>query len=198
MPEPIERHSEPVWRRQAVAEAAAGAGRLGCSAGETPSSVGVAGTVGSACRRSTSGAEARGGPASGAGTIASMLIHPQIDPVALRLGPLSVHWYGLTYLAAFLMFVWLGRRRLRHPAYADLSGQQAWSARDVEDILFLGVLGVVLGVEDLRVGGLLQHDYRGVGAGAKLLTAVAPLARALAEQAPQIQAAIEAQVKPFE
>ena len=74
-----------------------------------------------------------------------MLIHPQIDPVALKLGPLSVHWYGLTYLAAFLMFVWLGRRRLRHPAFAGREGQAAWNARDVEDILFLGVLGVVLG-----------------------------------------------------
>jgi phosphatidylglycerol---prolipoprotein diacylglyceryl transferase len=83
-----------------------------------------------------------------------MLIHPQIDPVALRLGPLSVHWYGLTYLVAFLLFVWLGRRRLRHPAYAGLSGSQAWSPRDVEDILFLGVLGVVLGG---RIGYVLFY-----------------------------------------
>ena len=29
-----------------------------------------------------------------------MLIHPQIDPIALQLGPVAVHWYGLTYLAA--------------------------------------------------------------------------------------------------
>jgi len=43
-----------------------------------------------------------------------MLIHPQIDPVALHLGPLSVHWYGLTYLAAFGLFMLLGRLRLRH------------------------------------------------------------------------------------
>ncbi len=88
-----------------------------------------------------------------------MLIHPQIDPVALRLGPLSVHWYGLTYLAAFLMFVWLGQRRLRQPVYARLYGSQAWSARDVEDILFLGVLGVVLGG---RIGYVLFYkplDY---------------------------------------
>jgi phosphatidylglycerol---prolipoprotein diacylglyceryl transferase len=73
-----------------------------------------------------------------------MLIHPEIDPVALRLGPLAIHWYGLTYLGAFLAFLWLGRQRLRHPAYAAAGGS-AWTARDVEDILFLGVLGVVLG-----------------------------------------------------
>ena len=38
-----------------------------------------------------------------------MLIHPQFDPVALSLGPLSVHWYGLMYLLAFLQFWWLVR-----------------------------------------------------------------------------------------
>ena len=79
------------------------------------------------------------------GTIPSMLIHPQIDPVALQLGPLSVHWYGLTYLAAFGLFMFLGLRRLRHPAFAKLEGVQAWHKQDVEDILFMGVMGVVLG-----------------------------------------------------
>jgi phosphatidylglycerol---prolipoprotein diacylglyceryl transferase len=71
----------------------------------------------------------------------NMLIHPQIDPVALQLGPLAIHWYGLTYLVAFALFMLLGRARLRHPTF-QASG---WQARDVEDILFLGVLGVVLG-----------------------------------------------------
>jgi phosphatidylglycerol:prolipoprotein diacylglycerol transferase len=74
-----------------------------------------------------------------------MLIHPQIDPVALAIGPVSIHWYGLTYLAAFVLFLWLGRMRLKHPPFMGLSGSQAWTFKDVEDFLFLGVLGVVLG-----------------------------------------------------
>ena len=74
-----------------------------------------------------------------------MLIHPQINPVALQLGPLAVHWYGLTYLAAFGLFIFLGLRRLRHQPYASMTGPAAWTRKDVEDILFLGVMGVMLG-----------------------------------------------------
>ena len=74
-----------------------------------------------------------------------MLIHPQINPVALQVGPLAVHWYGLTYLAAFGLFMALGLRRLHHQPFARLAAQGIWQKRDVEDILFLGVMGVVLG-----------------------------------------------------
>lgn len=77
-----------------------------------------------------------------------MLMYPQIDPVALQVGPLAVHWYGLTYLAAFALFMLLGTLRLRHPPFATArtaQGTPLWTRRDVEDILFLGVLGVVLG-----------------------------------------------------
>lgn len=74
-----------------------------------------------------------------------MLIHPQIDPVALQIGPLAVRWYGLTYLLAFALFMWLGRRRLRHPNFSGWQGKPAWQRQDVEDALFAGVLGVVLG-----------------------------------------------------
>lgn len=74
-----------------------------------------------------------------------MLIHPEINPVALQLGPIAVHWYGLTYLAAFGLFLLLGILRLRHEPYASMTGAAAWSRRDIEDILFLGVMGVVLG-----------------------------------------------------
>ncbi|MFM8609390.1 MAG: prolipoprotein diacylglyceryl transferase [Burkholderiaceae bacterium] len=74
-----------------------------------------------------------------------MLMYPQIDPVALKLGPVAIHWYGLTYLAAFGLFFWLATRRLRHPPFASVQGAGAWTRRDVEDLLFLGVLGVVAG-----------------------------------------------------
>ena len=74
-----------------------------------------------------------------------MLIYPHINPVALQIGPLAIHWYGLTYLAAFGLFMFLGTRRLRHPPFAAIQGPGAWTRRDVEDILFLGVMGVVIG-----------------------------------------------------
>lgn len=70
-----------------------------------------------------------------------MLVHPQFDPVAVALGPVQIHWYGLTYLAAFGLFLWLASLRVKKPWFADAG----WTRRDVEDLLFWGVLGVVLG-----------------------------------------------------
>ena len=70
-----------------------------------------------------------------------MLVHPQFDPVAIRLGPLQIHWYGLTYLVAFGLFLFLGVRRARLPWFAEAG----WTRRDVEDLLFWGVLGVIVG-----------------------------------------------------
>ncbi|MDP1535035.1 MAG: prolipoprotein diacylglyceryl transferase, partial [Rubrivivax sp.] len=70
-----------------------------------------------------------------------MLIHPQFDPVAVSLGPVQIHWYGLTYLLAFGLFLWLGARRVRQPQFANAG----WTRRDVEDLLFYGVIGVILG-----------------------------------------------------
>jgi phosphatidylglycerol:prolipoprotein diacylglycerol transferase len=74
-----------------------------------------------------------------------MLIYPQINPIALQLGPLAIHWYGLTYLAAFGLFFFLATLRLRHQPYAFITGPGAWTRKDIEDILFLGVMGVVIG-----------------------------------------------------
>lgn len=74
-----------------------------------------------------------------------MLIHPHIDPVALQVGPLAIHWYGLMYLLAFGLFLALARLRLRHEPYASLKGPWGWQPRDIEDLLFYGMLGVILG-----------------------------------------------------
>jgi phosphatidylglycerol---prolipoprotein diacylglyceryl transferase len=70
-----------------------------------------------------------------------MLAHPQFNPVALQIGPVAIHWYGISYLVAFGLFLWLASRRVARPPYAQLG----WTRRDVEDLLFFGVLGVVIG-----------------------------------------------------
>ncbi|WP_300450610.1 prolipoprotein diacylglyceryl transferase [Accumulibacter sp.] len=81
-----------------------------------------------------------------------MLIHPQFDPVALSLGPLSVHWYGLMYLLAFFQFWWLGRRRITSHPQLSLAG---WTLRQLDDLLFFGVLGVIIGG---RLGQVLFYE----------------------------------------
>ncbi|HSD36307.1 MAG TPA: prolipoprotein diacylglyceryl transferase [Rhodocyclaceae bacterium] len=68
-----------------------------------------------------------------------MLVHPQFDPIAVSLGPLHVRWYGLMYLLAFMLFVWLGKYRARKNAFLG------WAPSEVDDLLFYGALGVVLG-----------------------------------------------------
>jgi len=78
-----------------------------------------------------------------------MLIHPQFDPVALSVGPLSVRWYGLMYLAAFVLFVVLGRR------HAARRPELGWDARQIDDLLFYGVLGVIIGG---RLGEVLFYQ----------------------------------------
>lgn len=78
-----------------------------------------------------------------------MLIHPQFDPVAVAIGPLSVRWYGLTYLAAFLLFIVLGRLRARRLP------QLGFSAGDLDDLLFYGVIGVIAGG---RLGQVLFYE----------------------------------------
>ena len=68
-----------------------------------------------------------------------MLVHPEIDPIALQIGPLAIRWYGLTYLAAFVLFMVLGQYRARKQIL------QGWRPADVDELLLYGVLGVVLG-----------------------------------------------------
>jgi len=76
----------------------------------------------------------------------------QIDPVALQLGPVAIHWYGLTYLVAFAAAWWLGIRRLR-------AGRFGVSEQAFGDLMFYGMLGVVLGG---RLGYIAFYGYEQV------------------------------------
>ncbi|MBI5919905.1 MAG: prolipoprotein diacylglyceryl transferase [Nitrosomonadales bacterium] len=78
-----------------------------------------------------------------------MLTYPQIDPVAIQLGPLAIHWYGLMYLTGFGFFLWLGRKRLR------VLARPGWDDKFLDDLLFYGVLGVIVGG---RLGEVLFYN----------------------------------------
>ena len=80
-----------------------------------------------------------------------MLTHPMPDPIAFSLGPLAVRWYGLMYLLAFLQFIVLGRLRLKQ-AHIAAAG---WKNEHLDDMLFYGVLGVVIGG---RLGEVLFYN----------------------------------------
>jgi phosphatidylglycerol:prolipoprotein diacylglycerol transferase len=79
-----------------------------------------------------------------------MIVLHQIDPIAISLGPVRVHWYGVMYLLGFLVAWWLGRRRI---AAGRLPGVDA---NAFSDLLFYGMLGVVLGG---RLGYVLFYGF---------------------------------------
>ena len=78
------------------------------------------------------------------------MVHPQFDPVAFSLGPLSVHWYGIMYLLGFLAGQYLGIWR---------AGRDAWrnfSTEEVKDLLFYIVVGIIIGG---RVGYVFFYHF---------------------------------------
>lgn len=74
-----------------------------------------------------------------------MLYYPALDPVAIALGPVEIRWYGLMYLIGFACAWWLGRLRAV-PA--------GWTAEMVDDLVFYGAVGAVLGG---RIGYMLFY-----------------------------------------
>ena len=79
-----------------------------------------------------------------------MLVHPQFDPIAVSIGPLAVRWYGLMYLVGFGLIWAMGRRRI-----ARTTGT-VWSDKDLDDVLFYGILGTILGG---RLGYVLFYKF---------------------------------------
>lgn len=78
-----------------------------------------------------------------------MLVHPNFDPVAIALGPIQIHWYGLMYLLGFYGCWWLAVRR-------GQSDHMPFSAQAVSDLLFFVAMGVIIGG---RVGYTLFYNF---------------------------------------
>jgi phosphatidylglycerol:prolipoprotein diacylglycerol transferase len=81
-----------------------------------------------------------------------MLRHPAFDPVAVAIGPVAIHWYGLMYLVGFAAAWWLMRRRAR------LRRDLAWRFDDIDDLLFWGAVGVIVGG---RLGYVVFYNIAG-------------------------------------
>lgn len=67
-----------------------------------------------------------------------MIAYPDIDPVAVALGPVKVHWYGLTYLGGLFFAWWLANKRAQR---ANSPIQRA----QVDDLIFFAAMGIVIG-----------------------------------------------------
>ncbi len=75
--------------------------------------------------------------------------YPQFDPIAISLGPLSIHWYAISYLVGISLAWWSLRIRSRRQ-------NLGWSDEAVSDVIFYGVLGIILGG---RIGYMLFYGY---------------------------------------
>ncbi len=78
-----------------------------------------------------------------------MLTYPEIDPIAIAIGPVAIRWYGLTYVAGIGLGWWLGRRRAARDPW------RGWTPEHVDDLVFFFALGAVLGG---RIGYVLFYD----------------------------------------
>ena len=76
------------------------------------------------------------------------IAYPHINPIAISIGPLAIHWYGLMYLLGF-GFAWIFAR------WRVTKQGLPWTAKDIEDLIFLAAIGTILGG---RIGYMLFYD----------------------------------------
>lgn len=74
-----------------------------------------------------------------------VLTFPDIDPVAINLFGLKIHWYAIMYLLGFAVGYLLMRRRLHHEPFRSITTPKVWSPTDIEDLLLAAVAGVIVG-----------------------------------------------------
>lgn len=76
------------------------------------------------------------------------IVHPQINPVALDLDMIELHWYGLMYLFAFVVAYFL--------AWVRTKSRTDFTPEMVSDLVFFGSVGVILGG---RIGYVLLYNF---------------------------------------
>ncbi|MDA7772433.1 prolipoprotein diacylglyceryl transferase, partial [Pseudomonadales bacterium] len=78
--------------------------------------------------------------------------YPQFDPVAISLGPVSIHWYALSYLIGISLVWWqLGQRSRKH--------KLGWSEEQISDMVFYSMFGIILGG---RIGYMAFYGWQGI------------------------------------
>ena len=80
--------------------------------------------------------------------------YPVLDPVLISIGPVSIHWYALSYLVGISLVWWSLGQRARAQALA-------WNDEQISDMIFYGVLGVILGG---RIGYMLFYGWQSLAA----------------------------------
>jgi phosphatidylglycerol---prolipoprotein diacylglyceryl transferase len=88
------------------------------------------------------------------------LAFPNINPVALSIGPLSVHWYGIGYVVGIMFAWWWARKLVSKPALWPNDNPRITVA-DLDDFVVWITLGVVLGG---RIGYILFYDFAAIAA----------------------------------
>ena len=78
-----------------------------------------------------------------------MMIHPKFNPIAIKIDPIAIRWYALSYIVGFMLFLWLGRRRIKQ-------GNTAFTKEMLDDFLGWGAIGVILGG---RLGYILFYKF---------------------------------------
>ncbi len=79
------------------------------------------------------------------------MVYPEIDKVAFHVWKFPVHWYGIMYLAGFIIAFKLLQQRAKHAQHKD-----DWNTEKIADLVFYGALGVIIGG---RLGYVLFYNF---------------------------------------
>jgi phosphatidylglycerol:prolipoprotein diacylglycerol transferase len=86
-------------------------------------------------------------------TLATMPF-PDIDPIAISIGPIDIRWYGLGYVVSILLGWWYARKIASTPRLWA-NDTPAMTITDLDDFLLWAAVGIVVGG---RIGFILFYD----------------------------------------